>query len=239
MEGSTTRLANVIEVAVLFVGWLYFAKAVVAAAAAAGVTLPDMPILRHTYLLFTMVLLLMVWLKIRGERWSDFGLIPFKARYLVFGLALAVVDLVLDSVVRSISTPLIVQWTGADPHLDLKPFAELKGNLPLFLTTTTAVWFFAGFGEEFLFRGYLLSRLAQILGDGRVAWAVAIFGQAALFGLAHAYQGPVGMFPIFVGAVVNGIVSVAWGRNLWPVMIAHGLVDTLGFTMLYLGQPVS
>jgi len=36
-----------------------------------------------------------------------------------------------------------------------------------------------------------------------------------------------------------GTASVVWGRNLWPVMVAHGLVDTLGFTMLYLGIPLS
>ena len=67
----------------------------------------------------------------------------------------------------------------------------------------------------------------------------AVIGQAVAFGLAHFYQGPVGMFPIAVGAVLYGTASVAWGRNLWPVMIAHGLVDTLGFTMLYLGIPLS
>jgi membrane protease YdiL (CAAX protease family) len=98
---------------------------------------------------------------------------------------------------------------------------------------------FAAFGEEFLYRGYLLTRLAEIFGGGRVAWGLAIIGQAIAFALAHWYQGPVGMFSIGVGAVIAGIAASAWGRNLWPAIVAHGLMDTIGFTMLYLGQPIS
>jgi len=84
-----------------------------------------------------------------------------------------------------------------------------------------------------------MTRLAQTFGESRTAWGLAIAGQALLFAFAHWYQGPVGMVPIGVGAVVTGIACVAWGRNLWPAIIAHGLVDTLGFTMLYLGKPIS
>ena len=49
----------------------------------------------------------------------------------------------------------------------------------------------------------------------------------------------VGILNSVLGNNLSGIATVAWGRNLWPVMIAHGLTDTLGFTLLYLGQPIS
>jgi membrane protease YdiL (CAAX protease family) len=241
MTNTVGRWANLIEAAAVIVLQQYFAAWAVALALMAGVVLPSMPLLKHTYLAFVFVLVLLVWIKLKGETWSEFGLIAPRrwARYLALGVALAIADIVLDGVVRSLSTPLIVSWTGADPHLDAKTFAEIKGNLPLFLMTVPAVWLFAAFGEEFLFRGYLLTRLAQILGGSNAAWVFAVIGQAIAFGLAHFYQGPVGMFPIAIGAILSGAVSVVWGRNLWPVMIAHGLVDTLGFTMLYLGMPLS
>jgi membrane protease YdiL (CAAX protease family) len=241
MTNFTERLTNAVEVAAVVVADQYFAAWTVALALAGGFVLPDMPLLKHTYLAFVFVLILLLWVRLRGETWADFGLIVPRRWALYFGLGvlLAIADLVLDGVVRSISTPLIVSWTGADPHLDQKTFAELKGNLPLFLVIIPSIWLFAAFGEEFLFRGYLLTRLAQIFGGSRAAWALAVVGQAAAFGLAHFYQGPVGMFPIAVGAVLNGAVSVVWGRNLWPVIVAHGLVDTLGFTFLYLGIPIS
>jgi hypothetical protein len=183
----------------------------------------------------------MLWLKLRGENWSDFGLIaPRKwGRIILFGLLLTVVTIGVTSVVRSLATPLIVAWTGANPHLDEQTFAAIKGDLPLYLMILPCIWLFAAFGEEFLFRGYLMQRLAQVFGGGRGAWVLAVLGQAIAFALAHWYQGPVGMVPIAAGAIVAGIATVAWGRNLWPAMIAHGLTDTLGFTMLYLGIPLS
>jgi len=235
------RLADLAEVGAVFFAREYFGTWAVALALTAGIVLPDMPLLRHTYLVFVFVLILMLWLKLRRERWSDFGLIAPKkwGRQILFGVLLAVVSIAVDGLVRSVATPLIVAWTGANPHLDEQTFAAVKGNLPLYLMVLPSIWLFAAFGEEFLFRGYLLQRLAQILGGGRAAWTLAVVGQAIAFALAHMYQGPVGMVPIGVGAIVTGAATVVWGRNLWPAMIAHGLIDTLGFTMLYLGIPIS
>jgi len=227
------------ETALFFLLNFFAAKLAGMAARALGVTLPDMPLLRHTYIAFATIIMLMLWLRWRGEGLAKFGLVRPRFRDLALGLALAVAALALDSVVRSVTTPLIVAWTGANPHLDQQTFAALRGDLGAYLIVIPSVWLFAALGEEFLFRGYLLTRLAEIFGRSRTAWALAIVGQAAAFALSHWYQGPVGMVPIGIGAVLTGIVTTAWGRNLWPAIIAHGLIDTLGFTMLYLGIPLS
>lgn len=241
MKTPARRAYFAAEVIAVFLLNQFAAKLAVAAAAAAGIVLPDMPLLRHTYIAFATIVMLMLWLRWRGERLAAFGLIVPRRwlLYIALGFALALVNIGVDSLVRSVSTPLIVGWTGANPHLDAQTFAAIKGNLPLYLMIIPSVWLFAGLGEEFLFRGYLMTRLSQIFGGSRPAWALAIVGQAIAFGLAHWYQGPVGMVPIAAGAIVTGVACVAWGRNLWPAIIAHGLVDTLGFTMLYLGQPLS
>lgn len=241
MNGERKQVLNFIEMVAAMIGRQYAAGWAVAAALAAGVVLPDMPLLRHTYLSFAFVVVLMLWLKLRGETWASFGLVVPRAwvRYLLLGLLLAVVDIVVDGAVRSVTTPLIVKWTGANPHLDAETFAPIKGDLALYLMIVPSVWLFAAFGEEFFYRGYLLTRLAQSFGGGRLALGLAVVVQAVFFALAHAYQGPVGMVPIFVGAIVSGIATTVWGRNLWPAIVAHGLVDTLGFTMLYLGLPLS
>jgi membrane protease YdiL (CAAX protease family) len=239
MEKQSAQVGRAVETLVVLIGWIYFVKIAVGLATAAGVTLPDMPVLHHTYLDFVFVFALLLWLKVRGDQWASIGLIPFKARYFVFGLALALASIVLDSLVRSVSTPLLMSWFGAQDHLPEKYLGAVKGDLPLFLLLVPSIWVFAAFGEEFVFRGFLLTRFGQLLGGGRVAIAIAIIVQALFFAAGHAYQGPIGMVPIAVGAMLSGIVSVAWGRNLWPAMIAHGLIDTLGFTMLYLGMPLS
>ena len=240
MTAEGNRLINAVEVGAVFLLRQFGPAWIVAVALAAGIALPDMPLLRHTYLSFALVLLLIGWLMLRGEQLQTFGLVtPRWLRYIALGVLLAVVQMAADTVLRQFSTPLIVAWTGANPNLDAEKFAAIKGNLPLLLMTIPAVWAFAAFGEEFLYRGYLMTRLAGIFGGGRVAWVVAIVAQAIAFALAHWYQGPVGMVPIGVGAIIAGIATSAWGRNLWPAIIAHGLTDTLGFTILYLGQPIN
>jgi hypothetical protein len=240
-EPLARRVWNLGEAALAVVLSSRFAALAQSAALAVGVTLPSMPLLRHTYLGFAFTLLVLLWVKMRGENWADFGLsIPKRwPLYILFGVALAIFGIVLDGVVRSITTPLIVKWTGADPHLDTQTFADINGNLELYLLMLPCIWIFAGFGEEAFFRGYLMTRISQVVGGGKLAWAVAVVGQGVLFALAHSYQGPVGMVPIGIGAMVTGGATLIWRRNLLPAMIAHGLVDTLGFTMLYLGIPLS
>jgi membrane protease YdiL (CAAX protease family) len=36
--------------------------------------------------------------------------------------------------------------------------------------------------------------------------------------------------------LVFGAVYVKCGRNLLPVMIAHGIADTIGITLLFMGR---
>lgn len=241
MSARATPIKLIAETVSAMAAYRMGPKLAIAAGLAVGLPLPDMPLLRHTYLGFIAIVLLIAWLRRRGESLTQFGLVVPRRWLLTIGLGmgLAAIQMAVGSVVRMVATPLIVAWTGANPHLDAQTFAAIEGNLGLYLMVIPVVWLFAAFGEEFLFRGYLMTRLSQIFGGGRAAWAIAVVGQAVLFALAHWYQGPVGMVPIAVGAVISGIACVAWGRVLWPAIIAHGLIDTLGFTMLYLGLPLS
>lgn len=78
----------------------------------------------------------------------------------------------------------------------------------------------AGICEELLFRGFLLWVFAQVLPE----WWQAALAQAALFGLAHAYQGARGVFLTFaVGVFLTGIVWISGA--LWPAMLVHALMD--------------
>jgi membrane protease YdiL (CAAX protease family) len=93
-------------------------------------------------------------------------------------------------------------------------------------------WSAAAVGEEVLFRGFLLHRLRVVLGSKRGAGLAGVGLQALLFGASHAYQGPTGI-------LLTGAIGFAFGlivlrtRSLWPVMLAHGLMDTLSLAMLH------
>jgi membrane protease YdiL (CAAX protease family) len=78
----------------------------------------------------------------------------------------------------------------------------------------------AGICEELLFRGFVTWWLLCYV---PLFW-VAIVVQAALFGLAHAYQGPRGVFTAgAMGLFLGGVVWVT--GSLWAAMILHALMD--------------
>lgn len=93
-------------------------------------------------------------------------------------------------------------------------------------------WTFAGFGEEWVFRGYPLTRLAAL---GPCAQWVGLLASSVLFGWAHDYQGPAGM--LLTGAVgfALGAVYLRSGRNLWLNIIAHGVTDTIAMLLFHFG----
>jgi membrane protease YdiL (CAAX protease family) len=80
-------------------------------------------------------------------------------------------------------------------------------------------------------RGFILNRL-EILTNNSM-WAVV--AQAAIFAVAHFYQGITGVLVVFVIGLIMGAVFIRCGRNLWPVIVAHGLADTIAVTSFYFG----
>lgn len=87
-----------------------------------------------------------------------------------------------------------------------------------------AIAFANGWAEEIIVVGYLLTRLRQLgMHDG-----AALVWSSVLRGVYHLYQG----FGAGLGNAVMGLVfGHLWQRNrrLWPLVIAHGLIDTVAF----------
>ena len=133
-----------------------------------------------------------------------------------------------------VAEPAIARLTGRLPDVSL--FAPLAGNLHFLLISLAVAWTLAACGEEFVYRGYLLTRIARALGDGSRAWLGALALTSVLFGLGHGYQGLSGMISAGLGGFVFGVLYLATGRNLWVSVIAHGTTDTVGFLLLYLGK---
>lgn len=79
----------------------------------------------------------------------------------------------------------------------------------------------AGVGEELAYRGYAIGAMAPLLG-GPVAAVVT----SAVFGVLHAYQGPLG---IVRAGVLGGILACGFliSGSLWPAIIAHVSLDVL------------
>src|ERR1700710_2979825 len=204
------NLRRLLEIAAVLGLWFFGQAIVLDAAAAVHLPLPEMPLVKHAYLLFSFVLLVCLYGYLRGESFADFGLKMPERVWLQIGRGFLVfaATLIFDTVGRPFLDAFVAGLTHTSPTLAEQHFASLKGNFGLFLTLFPVAWIFGGFGEEFLFRGFLLTRIAQVLGEGRWAWGLAVVLQAIPFGLGHGYQGPVGMAGIFVVALIDGTAAI-------------------------------
>lgn len=131
--------------------------------------------------------------------------------------------------------PVLERLTGQ--RQDLSQFADLQGNLPLLLTLLALSWTLAAVGEETAYRGYLYTRLTDLVGTGRTGVGVAVIASSMVFALAHTEQGLVGMALTFIDAVLFAGLRI-WFGTLWAPVLAHGMNNTLGLTTYYLIGPV-
>jgi len=113
---------------------------------------------------------------------------------------------------------------------------EMAGNLKLVLLYIPIIWGFAAFGEEIGYRGYLLNRAAESGGCSRPAYWAAVIVVAVLFGYGHYYKGPAGIVDSGVAGLILGAAYLVAGRNLWTCILAHGLIDSFGLALAYLGR---
>ncbi len=81
----------------------------------------------------------------------------------------------------------------------------------------------AGLCEEFLYRGFLISRLREVVGGPLQAALLA----AAAFGAGHLYQGRIGAARAGVIGLLLSAPFLLDGSVL-PSMAAHALVDAIG-----------
>jgi membrane protease YdiL (CAAX protease family) len=97
----------------------------------------------------------------------------------------------LEGLELFVTQPLLVLWLGKQPDLHL--FSALRGNLRMTLLYIGLAWLLAAFGEEMVYRGYLMNRLADLFNRTPRAWIVSLIVVHVGFGVAHAYQGLTGV----------------------------------------------
>jgi hypothetical protein len=130
-----------------------------------------------------------------------------------------------------ITMPLVIRLTGQP--VDRTPFDVLRGNVPALIFGLIVVWTLAAFGEELIFRGYLMNTLARILGNKKEGWILALFFNSVLFGLGHTYQGISGVILLGIVGLLYALFYLGSGRNLWVPILMHGLYDTSAFLVIF------
>jgi len=183
----------------------------------------------------TPYLLLFAWISLRARRlrWRDVGLSRFRDWKTTFGWGFAA-GILLEGFQLFVSQPLLVRWLHKQP--DLETFRALHGNLKWTLIALVGVWTLAAFGEEMVYRGYLMNRVAGLFNRTRSAWIISLIAVHVGFGLAHAYQGLTGVIDEGLMGLLLGLVYLRSGRNLSVPIIAHGVGDSIDLILIFFGK---
>ena len=112
---------------------------------------------------------------------------------------------------------------------------EITGNVKMASVALLLVWTFAAFGEEIAYRGYLLTRAADIGRRSAAAYWIGIVLVSILFGYGHYYKGASGVIDSGVAGLILGSAYMLAGRNLWASIFAHGFIDTFGIIDAFFG----
>ena len=119
---------------------------------------------------------------------------------------------------------------------DLSSVDDIRGNLLGYIILMIVMWVFAAFGEEFLFRGFYMKRLAKLFGNSNKAWVLAALITSIYFGISHAYQGLVGVISVFLWSFLISLIFYKNRNNLLLLVLIHGFSDTIGLTLIYFNR---
>lgn len=169
-------------------------------------------------------------------QWIAVGIIAWRTRshhITTMQLALKVPNVGLVAIISAILCLLVLanqlfslrrlstrpdEIRGTIAQLAMKIFPQDNTECAVFLLLSATV----AICEEFIYRGFVQGVL-QDWSAHRIL--LGILCSAALFALAHLYQGPRGLFSTFiVGILFAGIR--AWTGSLLPAILAHFVADS-------------
>ncbi len=169
-------------------------------------------------------------MRARGVTWWDLGLRKpenIGKSLLTTGAILAVVMalIIVFEIVKD-QIPALMDSDTSDESA-VSRFGNLKGNYPLFFTIIFFIWVESAL-EEMLDRGFLMNWFERLFAGTPLNTILAVLIQAAIFGFRHApSHGLAGAITVSIIGLVMGSAYMLLGRNLWPLIIAHCVLNTI------------
>lgn len=180
------------------------------------------------------ILFVLGWISIslRDGGWKSVGLRKPASwwKTVAWALVTAFLIVVLSDVVVG---PIAEKFLGA-AHSS-KAIETSTPTLGWVLRMMGLFWTFAAFGEEMGYRGYLMTRAADVGNRSKPAYWAALIVVSVLFGYGHYYKGAAGIVASTVSGLILGAAYLLSRRNLWIPILAHGFRDTFALVAVLLG----
>lgn len=198
----------------------------------------DDPVARMTVVWganIAMLTIVYVGLRLRGQTWAHLGLKFGKPRReaVVRTLLQSLVVCAAAGAVFLMGAVAIAGIAGMPEKADMSSYNYLYHNLPLLIGTLIGVYIVSSFGEEVIYRAFLITRIQELGSGGKTAQVLAVLISAAVFGSVHFDWGPLGMAQTGLVGLVFAIAYLKVKRNLWVNILAHGYMDTILIVQLY------
>jgi len=175
-------------------------------------------------------LVVAIWrMRVRGVTWKELGLRKPKSLIKTLLVSVSILIAVVFSIlIFEILKDQIPFFTDSETSSEsaVSKFGDLKGNLPLFFSIIIFIWI-ESFLEELLDRGFLMNWFERLFSKSSFATIFAVLIQAAIFGFRHSYDISERSITVFIIGLIMGIAYMYFGRNLWPLIVAHCILNSI------------
>ena len=114
--------------------------------------------------------------------------------------------------------PVIESLTNEQVNYEV--FEPIKGNFNILITYLGIGWLIGGVLEEFIFRGYLLQTIENIL-PKKIGLLVGVLLSSIIFGWLHDYQGISGQLLTGIAGALLGLIYLFNNKNGWLTILTH------------------
>ena len=168
-------------------------------------------------------------MKARGVRWAELGLCrPGSVKKLaiatVVTLGMAIGSVIMFEILKDQFEWNLAPDTSSEAAVS--KFGNLENNWILFFTIIPVIWL-ESFLEELLDRGFMMNWIERMFSSTRLATVLAVILQAVIFGFRHSNDFSERSLTVGLIGLGMGVGYVLFGRNLWPLILAHCVLNTV------------
>jgi membrane protease YdiL (CAAX protease family) len=158
--------------------------------------------------------------------WSELGFVQPRS-----WIATVAIGVAFGTAFKLAMKAIVMPLLGA-PEIN-QAYHYLVGNSAALVGMMAVVVFGAGFGEEFVFRGFLFERLGKLLGTDVPAKAATVVLTSVYFGGIHYFvQGFSAVEQSTIMGLVFGTIFLI-RKRIFMLMVAHAAFDVVAVLIIY------